>query len=124
LNGHGEVIGINTAKIVGNNSQSLGFALSSTDLLAVLGKFYPDSSSQSQAPPAIQEVFGSLSISSTPDGADVYVDGKFVGNTPETLKLPTGTHVIRITSEGKKDWQRSIEVLKDNQLNLRAEFNP
>jgi hypothetical protein len=54
----------------------------------------------------------------------VYVDGKFVGNTPETLKLPVGPHSIKIVGEGKKDWVRSIEILKDSQLNLRAQLVP
>jgi hypothetical protein len=59
-----------------------------------------------------------------PDGAEVYVDGKFVGNTPETLKLSVGPHNISLKAEGRKDWQRSIEILKDSQLNLKGQLGP
>ena len=41
LNSRGEVIGINTQKLVKKNVTSIGFALSATDLLSVLRTFYP-----------------------------------------------------------------------------------
>lgn len=102
------------------SSQSLGFALSSTDLISVLHRFYPSVSGPTPAASQAADGVGSVSISSTPDGAEVYVDGKFVGNTPETLKLPVGPHSIKIVGEGKKDWVRSIEILKDSQLVYRV----
>ncbi len=42
LNGRGEVIGINTEKLVKKNVTGIGFALSATDLLEVLHRFYPN----------------------------------------------------------------------------------
>jgi serine protease Do len=125
LNAYGEVVGVNTWKIVDKSTQSLGFALSSTDLIALLHRFYPSVSALSQnSPPASQTLdgFGSISLASMPDGADVFVDGKFVGNTPETLKLSVGPHVIKLKSDGRRDWERSIEILKDSQLNLKAQL--
>jgi len=41
LNANGEVIGINTLKLERGSVSGIGFALSATDLLAVLRKFYP-----------------------------------------------------------------------------------
>jgi S1-C subfamily serine protease len=41
LNSRGEVIGINTQKLVKKNVTNIGFALSATDLLNVLRSFYP-----------------------------------------------------------------------------------
>jgi serine protease Do len=41
LNASGEVIGINTLKIERGSVSGIGFALSATDLLSVLRKFYP-----------------------------------------------------------------------------------
>jgi hypothetical protein len=41
LNSRGEVIGINTQKLVKKNVTNIGFALSATDLLKVLRSFYP-----------------------------------------------------------------------------------
>src|SRR5207245_3627504 len=42
LNSRGEVIGINTQKLIKKNVAGIGFALSATDLLAVLHRFYPN----------------------------------------------------------------------------------
>jgi S1-C subfamily serine protease len=41
LNKHGEVIGLNTLKVIRKNVNGIGFALSAGDLLAVLMRFYP-----------------------------------------------------------------------------------
>jgi hypothetical protein len=43
VNARGEVIGINTQKLVKKNVDNIGFALSATDLLRVLHPFYPGS---------------------------------------------------------------------------------
>lgn len=61
-------------------------------------------------------------VTSTPDGADVYVDAKFVGNTPATLKLKSGSHNVRVSVPGRKDWERALEVLKDSQVTLKAQI--
>jgi serine protease Do len=42
LNSRGEVIGINTQKLVKKNVTGIGFVLSATDLLVVLHRFYPN----------------------------------------------------------------------------------
>ncbi|HEY2544488.1 MAG TPA: trypsin-like peptidase domain-containing protein, partial [Candidatus Acidoferrum sp.] len=41
LNSHGEVIGINTQKLVKKDVTGIGFALSASDLIDVLHEFYP-----------------------------------------------------------------------------------
>lgn len=61
---------------------------------------------------------GSVAIASDPAGAEIYVDGKFVGQTPSTIRLPSGTHRIEVKSQGKQNWQRDLEVLKDSELTL------
>ena len=122
LNGYGEVVGINTAKAVGKDVQNIGFALSSSDLLSVLHRFYPAVSASVPLAPIADGGAGAVTISSNPDGADILVDGKFVGNTPSTLRLPAGPHVIQLKSSGRADWQRSIEILKDSQLNLKGQL--
>jgi serine protease Do len=42
LNGRGEAIGINTQKLIKKNVTGIGFALSGSDLLEVLKRFYPN----------------------------------------------------------------------------------
>jgi len=122
LNGYGEVVGINTWKIVGKEVQSIGFALSSSDLIEVLHRFYPAVSAPNSEATPVTEGNGTLSVSSDPDSVDVYLDGKFVGNTPATLKLSVGRHTVQLKSQGHADWERSIEILKDSQMNLKAQL--
>jgi S1-C subfamily serine protease len=122
LNLYGEVVGMNTVKMVGKDIQSIGFALSSADILTLLRRFYPGISGRSQSSAAGTDGFGSISITSVPDGAEVYLDDKFVGNAPETLKLSVGPHSIKLRVEGRKDWERSIEIIRDSQLNLKAQL--
>ena len=71
-------------------------------------------SDESDAKPQI----GSVTVTSEPPGADIYVDGTFVGQTPSTIHLASGTHRVEVKSQGKHDWERELEVIKDSQLTL------
>jgi hypothetical protein len=57
-------------------------------------------------------------IHSNPPGADIYIDGRFVGQTPSAIPMPTGPHKIVLKSAGKRDWERQLEVIKDSELTL------
>jgi F420-dependent methylenetetrahydromethanopterin dehydrogenase len=61
-----------------------------------------------------------VAIASDPAGAEIYVDGKFVGQTPSTIPLVAGGHDVVVRAAGKKDWERELTVLKESQLTLRA----
>jgi PEGA domain len=67
---------------------------------------------------------GVLILSSDTDGAEIYIDGKFVGDTPSTIPLASGVHQIAIKANGKKDWKREIEVMKDSQVTLHPVLDP
>jgi hypothetical protein len=58
----------------------------------------------------------------TPDGADIYTDGAFVGNAPATLKLSPGKHTIRLTLAGYQDWSCDITALTGSEAPLIANF--
>jgi len=62
---------------------------------------------------------GTLAIASDPAGAEVYVDGHFVGQTPATLPLASGGHRIESRASGKPDWSRELEVIKDSEATVR-----
>jgi hypothetical protein len=59
-----------------------------------------------------------VSFSSEPSGADIYVDGKFVGQTPATISMQPEAHVVLVKAAGRKNWQRDLDVLKDSQVAL------
>jgi serine/threonine-protein kinase len=53
---------------------------------------------------------GTLILNATPWGS-VYVDGRLVGNTPQTgLRLPEGTHTLRVVRDGFVPWERQVQV--------------
>src|SRR5580692_2197560 len=63
---------------------------------------------------------GTIEVRSSPDGAEVYVDGAFIGNAPATLKLSPGQHTIRVTQSGFKEWSREIAVQAGSEAHLSA----
>jgi PEGA domain len=71
-------------------------------------------------PAAAVPSFGSVQLNSTPDGAEVYVDGAFVGNAPATLKLAPGQHMIRVMQSGYKEWSREVTVQTGSEAHLTA----
>jgi hypothetical protein len=63
-----------------------------------------------------------VEIKSTPDGAEITVDGKFMGNTPSTLRLPTGDHKIRIEKSGFKVWEKTLSVSNGGTATVNVTF--
>jgi S1-C subfamily serine protease len=117
LNTHGEVIGMNTVKVVKEGVQGIGFALSAQDVLTVAQRFFP------QQPPAQSEKGRVQVVSSVPD-AEVYIDGKFVGNAPSTVPLAAGEHTVEVKASKFADWKRTVSVSDGSDLNLNAALQP
>jgi hypothetical protein len=69
---------------------------------------------------AVNDGLGAVSVSASPDGADISVDGNFVGNAPATLKLAAGKHVISVSQKGYKAWSRELSVLPGSDVKLKA----
>jgi PEGA domain-containing protein len=67
---------------------------------------------------------GTVIVTSEPDGAEIFVDGKFYGNTSATLRLPAGSHAILLKFPGRADWRRTLEVLKSSKASLKATLDP
>jgi hypothetical protein len=75
------------------------------------------------APAAAEpENFATVNVKSTPDGADITVDGKFAGNAPSTLRLPAGDHAILIEKSGMKPWQRTMTVSAGGNVTIDAKL--
>ncbi len=52
----------------------------------------------------------SLIVASTPPGADIDIDGAFVGNTPSTVTVSAGSHEVVVKKQGYSDWSRKLSV--------------
>ena len=59
-------------------------------------------------------------FSSTPPGAEIMLDGKYVGSTPSKIELATGTHVVVFSMPGFGQWKRELTVLSGSELNVSA----
>ena len=66
-------------------------------------------------------VASNLSISSTPIGADIYVDQNFVGNTPSTVNVLAGKHSVSVRKPGYQDWTREMNF-SGGAITLSAEL--
>jgi serine protease Do len=133
LNSRGQVVGINTQKLIKKNVTGIGFALSATDLLDVLHRFYPNAvplteklyaparTPDSITAPPLAESFGTV-VLNEPKGAEIWLDQAFVGSVPAKLKLTALQHLIVIKVRGHADWIRSITVQKDSEVTLEPEL--
>jgi hypothetical protein len=61
----------------------------------------------------------SLVVDSTPAGADIEIDGGFVGNTPSTVTVNAGSHQVVVKKSGFTDWTRTLNVTGGT-INLNA----
>lgn len=59
-------------------------------------------------------------VKATPDGADITINGKFMGSTPSTLQLPAGEYAMTIEKSGFKPWQRTITVSQGGSITVDA----
>ena len=144
----GEVVGLNTLKLIKKNTTGIAFALSASDLLDVLHRFYPVTAPASpptsalrssvskteqmsagretqpeKSPPANPSpvATGTITFAGTL-GAEIYVDGKFVGDIPSTIHLSEGAHRIRVTDGKNADWLKLLQVRVGSSVTIRAEF--
>jgi hypothetical protein len=70
--------------------------------------------------PGLNSSPATVALSSTPDGAEVYCDGSFMGNSPANLKLEAGKHTIKVSMTGYKDWSREITTQSGSEVRLTA----
>jgi serine protease Do len=123
LDADGDVVGIATMKRTESSSgaplEGMNFALSAQDVIDALHRASPDSTATETDREAAAG-FAKVTVHSDPENADIYVDGKFVGDTPSTLPLGAGAHHISVKAMGKKPWERDLEAVKDGEIQLRA----
>jgi hypothetical protein len=83
-------------------------------------KFQPaktDSTASGASTPSTAQV----DVASTPPGADIEIDGKFVGNTPSSVNVAPGDHEIAVKKNGFAVWDRKINV-SSGHININAEL--
>jgi hypothetical protein len=69
---------------------------------------------------AAKSALGTVVLSASPENAEVFVDGDFVGNAPVNLKLASGKHTIAVSAKGYQGYSREITVMPASEVHLTA----
>ena len=75
------------------------------------------------APPKSQAVTAAqamVHVTSSPAGGEIYVDGKFFGNTPSDITIAVGEHAVKVTMGGK-EWSRALQITP-GEVRVHADF--
>lgn len=132
LNKKAEVIGVNSLKLVAVNLEGLNFAIFASEILQMLKEHfnytpqYSTPTSTNSTLSAVPEKGGipaskaAVQVDSEPSGAEIFVDGSYVGSAPSKLILSVGDHAIKITRLGYLDWERKITVEPESAKTVNA----
>ncbi len=102
------------------------FAINASDAISVAPAVGPAAPAAPLAPVSpltttdLAEAPSSVEFGSTPDGADIVIDGNLVGSTPSTLRLTPGHHSIEIRMAGYRTWSRIMVVDPESHPSVRA----
>lgn len=97
------------------------FLIGATFALVLFGKGYRIGLKQGE--PQLTKT-GLLNLTSTPTGAQVYVDGHLTTATNNTVNLTPGKYTITIGKDGYNDWKKDIEIQKEVVTNADATLFP
>jgi len=81
----------------------------------------PSSAQPATTPQGTTDASAELNVTSTPSGAEIQLDGTFVGTTPTVIGISSGDHVITIAKKGYKSWERKIKV-STGRIGIAAEL--
>lgn len=67
---------------------------------------------------------GEIDISSSPSGANVYLDSVYKGSTPSALTgVIPGSHVVKLTKDGYSDWSKIVQVTNGGVTTIIADLS-
>lgn len=65
-----------------------------------------------------------LKVESKPIGAQVFVDGSFMGKAPLDLELPLGKHEVHLTFPDHYKWEAQVELTEEGETPLHVRLLP
>ena len=69
--------------------------------------------------PILQPLYGSLLVDYDPVDADIYIDNKFIGKSPNVFtNLLIGKHRIKISKFGYRDYIGNVTILENEQASI------
>jgi hypothetical protein len=63
-----------------------------------------------------------LTITSEPSGAEIEIDGEFIGNTPTTVTAKQGKVAVKVKKAGFQPWERTLTLNPGDKRTLNAEM--
>ena len=67
---------------------------------------------------------GSLNIETIPAGADIYVDGTYIAESPYIVgSLSPGSHILRLHRSGYDEYIAPVTVTEGRQTPVTVRFN-
>jgi S1-C subfamily serine protease len=120
INRRGEVVGVTTLRLTPSEYAGMNFSLASTEIDQLLHSKF---GVQLSTPEPVSNQAGNaeLEIASTPAGAEIQLDGSFVGSTPSTIGVVAGDHTIAMNKNGYAPWERRITV-NGGKISVAAEL--
>ncbi len=81
-----------------------------------------NAANSTSANPAASASSAKIQLESDPSGADIELDGNFVGNTPSDVQIGEGDHTVIVKKGGFKDWERKMKVSAGSSVHLSAQL--
>lgn len=73
----------------------------------------------------LPEKTGSVMVTSSPIGAEVYLDNEYHGTTPASItSVPAGNHTVEIRAAGYETWSTFITVTSAGMANVSPSLKP
>lgn len=122
-----------SGRAVGNTPLSISLQPGRYDLELRLGGYEPFRSSvvvnAGQNTPVSANLAaiartGDLIVNSTPDRADVFVNGQRVGVTPLRLNLNEGSYEVRVVEDGYSEYRATVQVRRGEATRVEARLQP
>src|SRR5512137_1940070 len=74
--------------------------------------------------PADIQTTGSVEVSSTPQGAEVYLDNVYKGTTPVTIIEQPGSHILELRLRDHQSWSKSIQIVGGTKVYMDTTLAP
>jgi hypothetical protein len=104
----GTVLGANKTLVKIQELDARGYSItySAVNIDRLIGEPTP--------PPTL--AYGSITVTSSPSGADIYIDNVYKGLSPAVFDtVPNGNHVVLVKLDGYQDLSKSVTVTANNQ---------
>jgi hypothetical protein len=101
--------------ILSRSTRSLGNAVN--DACTAIGKDWianPPTVKASLEQSPVTDGAAKLDVTSSPAGADIEVNGNFVGNTPSAIHLEPGEYTVAVKKNGYTSWERKVKISGGN----------